>query len=84
MLPKEEVPEVQQPQYINLTRWIGVFLKATIGIGALMLLLGGNYQAAFESLTIMLVTFLPIMTARYFHIRIPLEFDTTAVIFIYM
>ncbi|MES2625054.1 MAG: hypothetical protein V4628_07240 [Pseudomonadota bacterium] len=84
MLPKEEPAQVQQPQFINLTRWIGVFLKASIGLGALLLYIGGNYQAAFESLIIMLVTFLPIMMARYFHIRIPLEFDTLAVIFIYM
>jgi hypothetical protein len=84
MLPKEETTEVQQPQLINLNRWIGVFLKATIGIGAVLLLVEGNYQAAFESIIIMFVTFLPIMMARYFHIRIPLEFDTMAVIFIYM
>jgi hypothetical protein len=84
MLPKEEVAEVQQAQFINLTKWIGVFLKATIGLGALLLYIGGNYQAAFESLVIMLVTFLPVLMARYFHIRIPLEFDTMAVVFIYM
>ena len=84
MLPKEEINEVHPPQLINLSRWISVFLKATIGLGALLLYIGGNYQAAFESLIIMLVTFLPIMMARYFHIRIPLEFDTIAVIFIYM
>lgn len=85
MLPKEEVVEVPpQPQLINLTRWIGIFLKVSIGLGSLLLYFSGNYQAAFESLIIMLVTFLPIMMARYFHIRIPLEFDTLAVIFIYM
>jgi hypothetical protein len=84
MLPKEDPTQVQQSQLINLNQWISVFLKATIGIGAVLLLIGGNYQAAFESVIIMLVTFLPIMMARYFHIRIPLEFDTMAVIFIYM
>jgi hypothetical protein len=30
------------------------------------------------------VSFLPLTVARYFHIRVPLEFDTIAVIFIYM
>jgi hypothetical protein len=84
MLPKEQSSEVQQPQLINLSRWISVFLKTTIGIGALLLFMEGNYQAAFESLIIMLVTFLPILMARYFDIRIPLEFDTMAVVFIYM
>lgn len=84
MLPKEAPPEVQQHQLINLNRWIGVFLKATIGIGAILLFAFGQYQAAFESIIIMLITFLPIIMARYFHIRIPLEFDTMAVVFIYM
>jgi hypothetical protein len=84
MLPKEEVAEVPQAQLINLTRWIGVFLKASIGLGALLLYIGGNYQAAFESIVIMAITFLPLLITRYFHIRIPLEFDTMAVIFIYM
>lgn len=84
MLPTEETPEASQPQLTSLTRWIAVFLKATIAIGALLLFIAGNYQAAFESLTIVLVTFMPLMMARYFHIRIPLEFDTIAVIFIYM
>jgi len=84
MLPKEEVPEVQQAQFINLPRWIGIFLKASIGLGSVLLFSEGNYQAAFESLIIMLVTFLPVLMGRYFHIRIPLEFDTMAVIFIYM
>ena len=84
MLPKEETAEVHQTQAVNVSRWIGIFLKVSIGLGAVLLLSEGNYQAAFESLIIVLVTFLPIMMARYFHIKIPLEFDTVAVVFIYM
>jgi hypothetical protein len=87
MLP--EPPERPQPlreddQALELHRWIGIFLKSSIAVGALLLFIGGNYQAAMESLVIMCVTFLPLTVARYFHLRVPLEFDTIAVVFIYM
>ncbi len=68
----------------EVARWIGIFLKSTIALGALLLLVEGNYQAAIESLVIMCITFMPLMVARYFGLRIPLEFDTVAVVFIYM
>ena len=65
-------------------RWLGIFLKATIAIGALLLFIDGNYQAGIESLVIMCVTFAPLMMASYFHLKIPMEFDTLAIVFIYM
>jgi hypothetical protein len=67
-----------------LPLWIGIFLKSTIALGALLLLVTGNYQAAIESLVIMCATFMPLLLARSLDLRIPLEFDTVAVIFIYM
>ncbi len=96
MLPNEEVREQEpsrelsqelrqeQGPYADWPRNISIFLKATIGVGAILLFLEGNYQAGIESLIIMCVSFMPVIMARYFHLKIPLEFDTIAVIFIYM
>jgi hypothetical protein len=82
--PTEPASVAEQDDFRTVHRWIGIVLKSTIGIGALLLLFEGNYQAAIESLIIMYVTVLPISMARYFHIRIPLVFDTIAIVFIYM
>lgn len=86
MLPPEDAPQSDQYAYSarDLHRWIGLFLKSTIALGALLLLIEGNYQAAMESLVIMCMTFAPVVMARYFQLRIPLEFDTLAIVFIYM
>jgi hypothetical protein len=92
MLPadSERSPELTPPcppqdqRVLELHRWIAIFLKASIAAGAVLLLIRGNYQAALESLVIMCITFLPLTVARYLHLRVPLEFDTVAVIFIYM
>lgn len=84
MLPPDDSSDTAQATLNQLPRWIGIFLKTSIAIGAVLLFAGGNYQAGLESLIIMAVTFTPLMMARFFHIRIPLEFDTIAVIFIYM
>lgn len=74
-----------QPAVVNqLPRWISLFLKSAIALGAVLLLLRGHYQAAIESFIIVLVTFTPVLISRFFHIRIPLEFDTIAVVFITM
>ena len=63
---------------------IGLVLKCAIAVGAVLLFLEGNYQAGFESLVILCVTFLPLVMGNHFKLRIPHEFDTLAVIFIYM
>lgn len=86
MQPSDEAPQVPQEQYPprEVQRWIGIVLKSTIALGALLLFADGNYQAAMESLVIMCMTFAPVMMASYFQLRIPLEFDTAAIIFIYM
>jgi hypothetical protein len=96
MLPSSELPPSEKPpsalpeqlttdrDALQLHRWLAMFLKVSIAAGALLLLVRGNYQAALESLMIMCITFLPLTVARYLHLRVPLEFDTIAVIFIYM
>ncbi|MDY6982721.1 MAG: hypothetical protein SV422_06515 [Pseudomonadota bacterium] len=82
--PDNGKPQVDQNRLRELHRWLGIFLKSTIAIGALLLFIDGNYQAGIESLIIMCVTFMPLIMASYFHLKIPLEFDTLAIIFIYM
>lgn len=80
--PPEQLPS--DKDVLQLHRWLAIFLKVSIAAGALLLLVRGNYQPALESLVIMCITFLPLTVARYLHLRVPLEFDTIAVIFIYM
>ncbi|MEY4640168.1 MAG: hypothetical protein RLZZ227_162 [Pseudomonadota bacterium] len=82
--PSAETGDADEDYYRRVHRWLSIILKSTIGIGAILLLVRGNYQAAMESLIIMYVTMLPISMARYFHIRIPFVFDTIAIVFIYM
>lgn len=87
MLPTDESPQTPQEQTTaarELHRWLGIFLKSSIAVGGLLLFIDGNYQAGIESIVIMCVTFAPLMMASYFQVKVPLEFDTVAVIFIYM
>lgn len=84
MPPQQEQPETTAWHLLPRNIRIGLLLKCAIAIGALLLLLEGNYQAAFESLVILSVTFLPLVMGKRFHVRIPHEFDTLAIIFIYM
>lgn len=69
--------------------WLGsitfsLVLKALLGLGAVLLFLEGNYQAGFESLLILLFSFLPLFMGKQLRIRIPHEFETLAIIFIYL
>lgn len=59
-------------------------LKLIIAIGALLLLLNGNYQAGAETLAILVITFLPYFMQSLFHFRVPAEFETLAIVFIYL
>lgn len=84
-MPSKQVPPETTAWHLRPRNIrISLLLKCTIGIGALLLLLEGNYQAAFESLIILSITFLPLVMGKRFHVRIPHEFDTLAIIFIYM
>ena len=65
-------------------RRISLFLKASLLLGALLLFLQGRYQGVVETLIILLITFLPILLGKRFQVRIPHEFETLAVVFLYM
>src|SRR5690606_34620088 len=63
---------------------IGIFLKVLILIGAVLLFIDRNYQAGFESLLILTITFLPLLMRNRFRVVIPHEFETIAILFIYL
>jgi hypothetical protein len=64
-------------------RYITVFLKITLIIGAVLALYQGRIQAAAEIILILSITFLPLLLGKRFNMRIPHEFELLAVIFIY-
>lgn len=64
--------------------WFGLALKTALFIGAVLLFLEGNYQAAFETLLILCITFLPLLMGRGFNVRIPYDFESLALIFVYL
>lgn len=63
---------------------IGIFLKLLILIGAVLLFIDRNYQAGVESLMILTITFLPLLMRNRFEVVIPHEFETIAILFIYL
>jgi len=69
-------------QYIN--RRLSFFLKFSLAVGAVLMLLQGRYQAMAEILVILFITFLPLILGNRFAVRIPHGFETLAVIFLYM
>lgn len=79
-----EQPKTHQhiPWYRSLT--FSFVLKALLALGAGLLFIEGNYQAGFESLLILLLTFLPLLMRRQFRIRITHEIETLAIVFIYL
>jgi len=82
MDPEQPQPPQPIPWYRSFT--FSFVLKALIALGAGLLFIEGNYQAGFESLLILLFTFLPHLMRRQFRIRIPHEIETLAIIFIYL
>lgn len=68
----------------RLNQRIGLVLKLLIAVGALLLFLNGNNQAGFESLVILAITFLPLLMKKRFQVSIPHEFESLAIIFIYL
>ena len=70
------------PGYIN--KRLSFILKASLLIGALLMFLEGRYQAMAEILTILFITFLPVMLGKRFDVTIPHGFETLAVVFLYM
>jgi hypothetical protein len=53
-------------------------------LGIVFLFLQARYQAAIEVFIILGVTFLPVVLGNRFQVRIPHEFETLAVVFVYL
>jgi hypothetical protein len=65
-------------------RRISYLLKLTLALGIGFLLLQARYQAAIEAFIILCITFLPVLLGQRFQVKIPHEFESLAVIFVYM
>ena len=65
-------------------RRISYILKSILALGVGLLLLQGRYQAAMEVAIILCITFLPVILGQRFHVKIPHEFESLAVVFVYM
>jgi uncharacterized membrane protein YjdF len=65
-------------------RRVSYFLKLVLGFGAILLVLQGRYQAAIEVSTILCITFLPVILGNRFKVKIPHEFESLAVVFVYL
>lgn len=80
----ESATTAEKTHWQTLQQWISPGLKVFMGIGSLLLFWEGNYQAAVETLVIMGITFFPYFMDRQFRVRIPVEFEVAAVVFIFM
>jgi hypothetical protein len=65
-------------------RRISYFLKLVLALGTGLLILQGRYQAAIEVAIILCITFLPILLGQRFEVKIPHEFESLTVVFVYM
>lgn len=65
-------------------RRISYFLKLVLAFGIGLLLLQARYQAAMEVAIILCITFLPVLLGQRFQVKIPHEFESLAVVFVYM
>ncbi len=59
-------------------------MKLILALGVGLLVLQGRYQAAMEVAIILCITFLPVILGNRFQVKIPHEFESLAVIFVYM
>lgn len=67
----------------QIHRKITILLKFSLIVGAILLFWQGRYQAVFETLAILIITFLPMILGRRFQVKIPHEFECLAVVFLY-
>lgn len=67
----------------HIHRKITIVLKFSLFVGAILLFWQGRYQAVFETMAIIFITFLPIILGRRFQVKIPHEFECLAVVFLY-
>lgn len=58
-------------QMRRLNARLGLGVKLIMAAGAVLLFLEGSYQAGFETLIILAITFVPLFMRNYFHVRIP-------------
>ncbi len=66
----------------SVHRRISALLKIILGIGAALLLIGEQYQAAMETILILVITYLPRLMHSRYDVRIPYEFESLAVLFV--
>lgn len=69
---------------ILANRRVSYGLKLILGLGAVLLLLQGRLQPAIEVTVILCITFLPVLLGNRFQVKIPHEFETLAVVFVYL
>lgn len=63
---------------------ISLILKTLLIIGAIALFMTRQYQAMMETLIILSITFLPIVLHARFQVKIPHEFETLAILFVFL
>jgi len=68
----------------NIHSRISMLLKCILIIGALGLFLSGQYQAMMETILILMITFLPLVLSARFQVKIPYEFETLAILFVFL
>jgi len=81
MLP-EKFPT--DPLSYIANRRVSMALKLILAFGAVLLLIQGRLQSAFEVATILCITFLPVLLGNRFKVKIPHEFESLAVVFVYL
>jgi len=80
------LPEDFPGDALNLVthRRVSYGLKLILGFGAVLLLVQGRVQPAIEVSVILCITFLPVLLGNRFQVKIPYEFESLAVIFVYL
>jgi uncharacterized membrane protein len=68
----------------SVHRRISAMLKIVLGIGAVLLVYGEQYQAAMETMLILFITFLPKLMHSRYDLRIPYEFESLAILFVFL
>ena len=69
---------------ILANRHVSYGLKLILGLGALLFLLQGRLQPAIGVATLLSITFLPVVLGNRFQVKIPHEFESLAVVFVYL
>ncbi len=72
------------PEFLDqVHRRISVMLKGLLAIGALLLLIGEQYQAGMETLAILVITFMPLLLPNRYKVHVPYEFESLAILFLH-